>query len=324
VEIRPLGKTGLQVSALGFGCGSVGGLMVRGAPEDQVAAVRRALDAGITYFDTAPSYGDGRSEEALGRALHALHAHNAVVLGTKLRLREEELHDPYPAVRASLTESLVRLGRPAVDLVQLHNQLTSESREGGVSLEQAAAVADAMRRLVHDGLTSHIGFTGMGDTEEVRAVIAGGCFDTVQSYFNALNPSAGHAGASGGSQDFEDLIGDAAHHGMGVIAIRVMAGGALVGHEERVPNASPMGGAMVPGSGYRDDVSRARRLAGLATELGMENTMEMGVRFVLAKPGVSTALVGISNLDQLEDAIRWAERGPVATDAVERIVAMNS
>jgi ribonuclease Z len=71
---RPLGSTGLTVSELGFGCGSVGGLMVRGDPADQRRAVARALDAGITYFDTAPSYGDGRSEENLGRALHDLDA----------------------------------------------------------------------------------------------------------------------------------------------------------------------------------------------------------------------------------------------------------
>ena len=68
MEYRTLGRTGLRVSALGFGCGSIGGLMVRGQEDEQRRTFERALEAGITYFDTAPSYGDGRSEETLGRA----------------------------------------------------------------------------------------------------------------------------------------------------------------------------------------------------------------------------------------------------------------
>lgn len=60
MEQRTLGRTGLRVSALGFGCGAIGGLMVRGDPAEQRRAVAHAIQAGITYFDTAPSYGDGR------------------------------------------------------------------------------------------------------------------------------------------------------------------------------------------------------------------------------------------------------------------------
>ena len=67
MDYRTLGKTGLRVSTLGFGCGNVGGLMVRGAPAEQERAVARAIELGINYFDTAPSYGDGQSEQNLGR-----------------------------------------------------------------------------------------------------------------------------------------------------------------------------------------------------------------------------------------------------------------
>ena len=62
MRYRPLGNTGLQVSEIGFGCGNVGGLMIRGEHADQVKAVARAVELGINYFDTAPSYGDGQSE----------------------------------------------------------------------------------------------------------------------------------------------------------------------------------------------------------------------------------------------------------------------
>lgn len=69
MKYRVLGRTGIRVSEIGFGCGNVGGLMVRGSHEEQVEAVNRALELGIDYLDTAPSYGDGKSETSLGRVL---------------------------------------------------------------------------------------------------------------------------------------------------------------------------------------------------------------------------------------------------------------
>src|SRR4051794_37029075 len=120
MEQRDFGKTGRRVSALGFGCGAVGGLMTKGEPEDQRAAVQRALDAGVTYFDTAAMYGNGRSEENIGRVLTELGAWDRVTLGTKLRLKAENLGDIPGSVRRCLRESLQRLGRDSVDLLQLH------------------------------------------------------------------------------------------------------------------------------------------------------------------------------------------------------------
>src|ERR1051325_12200668 len=107
MEQRLLGSTGLSVSALGFGCGAVGGLMVRGSADEQRQAVVRALDAGITYFDTAAQYGDGASEENLGRTMRDLGAWSRVVVGTKVRLAPGAAQG---AVRASLEASLKRLG----------------------------------------------------------------------------------------------------------------------------------------------------------------------------------------------------------------------
>src|SRR5258705_11773821 len=83
MEYRVLGRTGLRVSALGFGCGDVGGLMVRGAPADRERGVARALELGINYLDTAPAYGSGESEKNLGQALRALKP--PVIAGTKRR-----------------------------------------------------------------------------------------------------------------------------------------------------------------------------------------------------------------------------------------------
>src|SRR5438105_6114380 len=112
MEQRALRRTGLRVSALGFGCGAIGGLMVKGDPAEQRSAVARAIEAGITYFDTAPSYGDGRSEENLGRVLSELGgAARDVVVGTKFRAGPEDLADAAGAIRRSIEASLRRLRR---------------------------------------------------------------------------------------------------------------------------------------------------------------------------------------------------------------------
>ena len=70
MEMRMFGRVGMQLSVLGFGCGAVGGLMVRGDALDQERTIARAIAAGVNYFDTAVQYGDGESEKNLGRVLH--------------------------------------------------------------------------------------------------------------------------------------------------------------------------------------------------------------------------------------------------------------
>src|SRR5436309_1641668 len=85
MDMRVFGRSGMQLSVLGFGCGAVGGLMVRGDPRDQERTIARAIAAGVNYFDTAVQYGDGESEKNLGRVLQTLKPGNAIV-GTKVRL----------------------------------------------------------------------------------------------------------------------------------------------------------------------------------------------------------------------------------------------
>ena len=332
MEQRDLGRTGLRVSALGYGAGAIGGLMVRGDPAAQTRAVARALEAGITYFDTAPGYGDGRSEENLGRALRELGAWDRVVVGTKVRLAPADLAAPGgagAAIRRSLEQSLRRLGRDSVDLLQLHNPVSlgqpdpgaTTASGGAVSLGYAVGeIAEGLRELVREGRARHLGFTGLGETAALLEAIETGPFETVQAYYNALNPSAGHAGASGGAQDFAGLIDAAARAGLGVIAIRVLAAGALSLQPERHANAGDPGRPLAPGADYDRDLQRARVIARLAGELGLDGPLELALRFALARPGISTVLVGYSDLAQLESALRWAGRGPLPEDAVARVV----
>jgi aryl-alcohol dehydrogenase-like predicted oxidoreductase len=329
MEQRALGKTGLRVSALGFGAGAVGGLFVRGAGDEQKRAVMRALEAGITYFDTAPSYGDGRSEENLGRVLAELEAWDRVAVGTKVRLQPGDLADPIAAVQRSCEDSLRRLGRASIDLLQLHNPIVTRDAGGeprvgssrGLPVDVVGGlVAEGMQRLVSRGLVRHIGITGLGDTQALHAIVTGGQFATVQSYFNAVNPSAGFAGASGGAQDFAGLIGAAAAAGRGVIAIRVMGAGALMARRQPHPNAGDPGPVLQRGGEYDRDLERAQGVSAIAAEFGCDSPLEVALRFALGTPGISTALVGFSDLGQLEDALRWVRRGPLPEDAARRVV----
>src|SRR3954453_23894814 len=120
MQMRMFGRTGMQISALGFGCGAVGGVMGRGVPADQGRDFARAIDAGVNYFDTAVLYGDGESEKNLGRVLQKLRPANAIV-GTKVRVLPGESGRIADAITTSLEESLARLRLDRVDIFHLHN-----------------------------------------------------------------------------------------------------------------------------------------------------------------------------------------------------------
>src|SRR5215210_6098479 len=135
MEMRDFGRSGIRVSLLGFGCGAVGGLMVRGEPADQERTVARAVEAGVNYFDTAVQYGDGASERNLGRVLKKLKVRDAVV-GTKVRVPPADFDRIGPTVTASLEASLQRLGRAQVDIFHLHNPITAAGGGTALSVRQ--------------------------------------------------------------------------------------------------------------------------------------------------------------------------------------------
>lgn len=324
MQYRSLGSTGLTVSELGFGCGAVGGLMTQGDPAEQRAAVSRALEAGVTYFDTAQQYGDGASETNLGRVLRELNAWDHVVVGTKLQLRRPDFANARERVKELLQVSLQRLGRETLDLIQQHGQVVDAGdSDSPTAAEAIEIVADALNAARQAGLVRHIGFTGLGDPVALHAAVTSGQFETVQCYFNAVNPSGGFAGASNGAVDFNGLIDAAAAQGMGIFNIRALAGGAVSGSIDRARYASPMLGSrpMTPGGDFEADVSRTAALRDIADDLGIETTTELGFRFCLAKPGISSVLIGFSNIDQLNQAIEWTERGPLDNASVSAIVA---
>ncbi|MGH2363827.1 MAG: aldo/keto reductase [Chloroflexota bacterium] len=321
MESRALGSTGLSVSALGYGCGDIGGLMTKGDPTEQRAAVERALTAGITYFDTAPGYGNGASERNLGRVLGELGAWNRVRVGTKVRLTRDQLADVPGAVHASVTASLKRLNHDSVDLLQLHTPIANPPSDSQLAPEEVLnEVASAFETIRNEGLARHIGITGLGATAGIRQVILSRRFETVQAYFNAVNPSAGYAGYRGGEQDMSGLIADATAAGMGVINIRVMAAGTL--QASRHANAGDPGYAIIEGHDIGGHLSRGERLAALAAELGLAGPYELSFRLALATPGISTILIGFSSLAQLHAAIDYVNSGPLPAAAVSQVLRL--
>ena len=320
MEMRVFGRTGMQLSVLGFGCGAVGGLMVRGDPRDQERTIARAIAAGVNYFDTAVQYGNGESEKNLGRVLQRLKPANAAV-GTKVRLPSRDFGRIAEAVAKSLEGSLSRLRLDRVDIFHLHNAITE--RGGGEALGVRQVLDDvvpAFERLRRQGKTRFLGLTAIGDTAALSQVIDSGAFHSAQLVYNMLNPSAAAAlPANYPAQDYGRLFDHTRAAGVGVVGIRVLAGGALSGSAERHPIASPPPEPIGSAMSYDADVARAGRLKPLVEEGFAASLTEVATRFALSHPAMGTVLVGMATPQQFEDALAAVEKGPLPQAALERL-----
>jgi aryl-alcohol dehydrogenase-like predicted oxidoreductase len=323
MQMRVFGRTGMQLSVLGFGCGAVGGLMVRGDPRDQERAVARAIEAGVNYFDTAVQYGNGESEKNLGRVLQRLKPPN-VVVGTKVRLPSGDFARIAEAVAKSLDGSLARLRLDRVDIFHLHNAITEDGGGEALSVRQVLTeVVPAFERLRKQGKTRFLGLTAVGETAALHQVIDARVFDSAQVVYNMLNPSAAVGlPANYPAQDYGRLFDHTKAAGVGVVGIRVLAGGALSGLPERHPIASappePIGSAM----SYDADIARARRLMPLVAEGFAATLTEAATRFALSHPAMGTILVGMATPEQFEGALAAVQKGPLPPAALERLSAL--
>ena len=319
MDYRTLGRTGLRVGALGFGCGNVGGLLIRGTPAERERAVARALELGLNYFDTAPLYGDGQSETNLGQVLRTLKPQ--LYVGTKFRVPDVPAADLPAAVVSSLEASLRRLGLERVDLLQCHNLVTRERNGRSVAVKDMRdAIVPALVRLVEQGKISFYGMTALGETGALHDVLDSAMVQTAQVCFNLLNPSAARALPPGfPAQDFDKLLDHAAKSRVGVIVIRVLAAGALSGTEARHPIAVPTVDPIGSAPDYAVDVRRARLLEPLVKEGHAASLVEASLRFALTSPAVSTVLLGYSSLEHLEYAAAAVAKGPLSDAALTRL-----
>ena len=320
MEMRNFGRTGLKLSVLGFGCGAVGGLMVRGDPRDQERTVARAIGAGVNYFDTAVQYGNGESEKNLGRILQQLTPPDAVV-GTKVRLPSASFGDIADAVVTSLEYGLIRLRRDRVDILHLHNAITEAGGGETLGVQQVLGeVVPTFQRLRQQGKIRFLGLTAIGYTTALYRVIDAGAFDSAQVIYNMLNPSAAaELPPNYPAQDYGRLFQHTRKAGVGVIGIRVLAGGALSGSIERHPIASPPPEPIGSALSYEADVTRARRLMPIVQEGFAGSLTEAATRFAISQPAIGTILVGTAAPQQFENALAAVEKGPLPPAAFDRL-----
>lgn len=313
-----------MVSVLGYGCGAIGGLMVKGTAAEQDRAIGRAIDQGITYFDTAAAYGDGVSETNLGRALKALDA--KVTVATKVRIRGEQRGDIGGAIVASVEASLARLGRDSVDILHLHEPITRDGAPPTFTAERILNEAvPVLQRLRDQGKFRFYGITGLGEAPEIRRLLEQGGFSTAQMPYNVLNPS-GVAPLPAGSAmpDLGGCIRHAASVDVGVMAIRIIAGGALSGSEARSPLGVPNVAPIASGATYAADVAAARRLLPVVEAGHAADLVELALRYAAMPREISTAIVGTSSIAELDHAVAAIAKGPLPPEAMAMIAAIQA
>lgn len=320
METRIYGRSGLRLSILGFGCGAVGGLMVRGSAADQDRAIGLALDAGINYFDTAVQYGNGVSETNLGRIMGARKP-AGVAVGTKVRVPPENFNAIAKTIADSMDGSLSRLKMDHVDIFHLHNPITVNGGGENLSVAQVLnEVVPAFEALRKTGKTRFLGITAIGDTAALHEVIDTGAIDSAQVSYNMLNASAATAlPPNYPAQDYGRLFDRTQKAGVGVVGIRVLAAGALTGTAERHPTASPPPEPIGSAYSYEMDLERARRLMPLVTEGFASSLAEAATRFAITHPAMGTILVGMATVDEFEASLAAVLKGPLPQAALDRL-----
>jgi len=215
MEYAQLGNTGRKVSRLGFGGAPAGiaNYLARYSPEDARArqefadAIRLAYDLGVTYFDTAPAYGDGTSERIYGEALRGI-PEDAILLATKVSFGD------YAFTRNSLEKSLKRLGRERIDLIQLHG--TEYTQDVCERILAKGGQMEALEKAKEEGLVGHIGFTVECQNPALYAFLASGRFEAMQVEYNLIFQHPYDPNWKCGSM-FE-----AEKHGMGILTMRTL------------------------------------------------------------------------------------------------------
>jgi aryl-alcohol dehydrogenase-like predicted oxidoreductase len=276
MERRILGKTGLEVSALGLGTSEIGYEEVTPRAIDQLLG--SALDAGLNLIDTAACYGD--AEEAIGRAIGARRRDYLIMTkcghasGLDYRDWTPEL------VEASVKRSLKRLRTDYLDIVQLHGPPDSVLRRGELTA--------ALKRVRERGLTRYIGYSG--DGESALAAAESGDFDTLQISINIADQEA-----------IDGAVAAATKYQMGVIAKRPIANAVWI---------KPHDGML--DSYFRPYRERLKRLDYDFLKTAKEDSVATALRFTLSVPGVHSAIVGTTRPGRWQQNARAVAAGPLS------------
>ncbi len=257
MQFRKLGKTGLKVSAVGFG----GIPIQRLSLSEAVSVVKKAYEQGINFFDSARSYTD--SEIKIGKALAGIPREN-IILATKVRIRS------YERVKKNIDESLNNLQTDFIDLYQLHN--VSNSEELNLIFENDCV--KALKEAQKEGKVRYIGITSHNPEIAVQA-LQRESFDTVQFPFNVVEPEA-----------MEELLPLAQKMEVGTIIMKPLCGGALSNNETAVRDllSYPVS-TIIPGMQKEEEVLKNTRAAEMPppTKEEKENLLKeaqkLGTRF---------------------------------------------
>jgi L-galactose dehydrogenase len=278
---RPLGRTGLNVSALSFGASSLGGVFRATDDREAVRTVHVALDLGINFIDVSPYYGATKAETVLGAALKGIRR-DRYYLATKVgQYGDGQFDFSATRVTASLDESCARLGVEYIDLLQCHdiefadlNQIVNETLPALVALRKA-------------GRIGHIGITGL-PLKIFPAVIdrvEPGTVETVLSFCRyELNDTA-----------LASLLPYLQEKGIGVINASPTGMGLLT--ERGVPSWHPAPPAMVAG---------ARRAVEYCQSVGAD-IVKLAVQFATSHPAIATTLVGSANPENIRKNVAYLE-----------------
>ena len=274
MEYARFGKTDRVVSRIGFG-GAPAGLKDYLEPYDPerradqeavIAAIRRALELGITYFDTAAGYGDGASERIFGEALDgAAIAPEAADAGAELFIATKVSPWQPDRVRAGMEASLERLRVSRVDLFQLHG--TAYTPETADAIFAKGGLLDELENAKREGLTRAIGFTVEAINEATLRLISCGRFDTIQLAYNVIYQHPYDPYWKCGTM-FE-----AESHGLGIAVMRTLTSGVF---QKLIQVMNPT------------------------------NTFDYSpalVQFVLSNPLVDVALVGMRTVERVEQNV---------------------
>ena len=283
MKYRELGSTGIRVSEVGFGANTVSGQGTYGVVDmaDGLAAIQRAYEVGVTFFDTAEGYSEGRSEEVLGDALEGK---PDVVICTKVGGRAGGPLTP-ERIRASAEASLRRLRRDAIDVYLLHNPTTEVIRD--------AAVQDALSSLQRDGLirTYGVSCTTAVAAEQGNEVLEQGGYTSMQIPINIFQ-----------QQLVDSVLPKALSARVGVIARVPLANGLLTGKYDTsttFPEGDARASGTIPGNQRDWGLAALPSVQKLVEEEGI-SWVNAALGWVLSHQGVSTVIPGAKNPAQAE------------------------
>ena len=325
MQRRRFGRTGLEVPALTFGGGWVGGLLIRGSEQERGAVLDRALHAGIDWIDTAALYGNGVSETVIGGWLRGVAQEKRPRISTKFNI-DTSAGDFAGQIERSVSASLQRLDLPSVPLLILHSRVVDAANKGrdkrGLTVQEvlgAGGIADIMDKLRAQGLCDWIGLTGLGDPTPLHQVIDSSRFDAVQIYYNLLNPTAMRsAGPGWNTTDFDGLLHRCAAQDMGVMGIRIFAAGHLASTERHGREVAITTNA----ENAAEEVRAGAALEVLGTQYG--TPAQAALRFGLGCPLLSTIEVGIGETWHLDQALAAVEMGPLPQAALEALATLRA